>query len=83
MPLWLWIVLYLAQLAFWLWLGWWGGAAKLQGTWVEGWFLTRRLAQLGSDPLRLWAWLAVPATTVWFVLGLLDENVRQSLWSIR
>ena len=80
MPIWLWTVLYLAQLLLWLWLGWWGGARKAQGTWLEGWLLSRRHAALGADPLRLWAWLAVPASTAWFLLGLFDEAVRSWLW---
>jgi hypothetical protein len=80
MPLPPWIALYFLQLLLWLWLGWWGGASKAQGTLLERWLFPHRLAARGGGPLRLWAWLAVPASTVWFVLGLLDQTIRRHLW---
>lgn len=71
-----WILLYVVQLVFYLWLLRWGGAE-----WVE-----RRVAAIfllnifafywDSEQIRLYALIMLIVATVWFVIGLFAPVVR-------
>jgi len=70
-----WVVLYLLQALWWLWLARWGGARR-----VEGWLATLLLHPVAwkwdAELIRLFAWISLAATTAWFVLGLVEPAAR-------
>lgn len=75
MPTSLWVAFYVVQALFWLWIARWGGASC-----VHGWraaFLVDWLAwRWDEGGIRLFAWLSLAGTTLWFALGLFDPSVR-------
>ncbi len=70
-----WTGLYVVQALFWLWLARWGGASSIQG-WRAAWLLDPIAWRWDPAVIRLFAWLSLASTTLWFVLGLLDPSLR-------
>jgi hypothetical protein len=73
-----WILLYVSQAAFWLWLIRFRGANAIEGSWAA--LLLHPVAgRWSADGIRLFAWLSLITSTAWFVLGLIEPAAR--LWS--
>lgn len=70
-----WTALYAVQALWWLWLARWGGARV-----VEGWpaaILVHSIAwRWSAEGIRLFAWLSLLGSTLWFVLGLFEPAAR-------
>jgi len=71
-----WILLYLVDLLFWLWVLRWGGAEWLEGTFVSGVLINLRAPFWGSEGIKLFGWLIVFISTIWFVMGLFMPEMR-------
>jgi hypothetical protein len=71
-----WVGSYLVNILFWLWLIRWGGAERLEGTFTSGLLLSTFAPQWSADGIRLFAWLSLIASTVVFVIGLFQPEVR-------
>ena len=71
-----WIILYLGQLVFWVWVIRWGGAERLEGTFASGFLINYFATRWNADGIRLFAWLTLAAGTIWFVIGLFNPLVR-------
>ena len=69
-----WIVIYVVQALWWLWLGGRGGSR-----WVHGWGIGWLIAPVppwDAEVIRVIAWVSFAGSTFWFVLGLVDPAVR-------
>jgi hypothetical protein len=71
----MWVAVYVAQALFWLWLARWGGARSVQG-WRAAWLLHPVAWRWDAKLIRVFAWLSFAASTVWFVVGLIDPGAR-------
>lgn len=70
-----WCIIYLVQALFWLWLARWGGAHSIRG-WPAEFLFAPGASRWEADVIRLVAWLALVASTSWFVVGLFDPRAR-------
>lgn len=72
-----WIIGYLVQLVFWIWVLRWGGAKMLEGSWIA-WLLGISGVTWDEERVKFWAWVAVFTGTGAFVLGLFYPQLRFS-----
>lgn len=72
-----WVVIYIAQALWWLWLARWGGARTVEG-WRAAWLLHPLAWRWNADGIKLFAWASLVASTFWFVLGLFEPAARWS-----
>jgi hypothetical protein len=70
-----WVALYIVQALWWLWLARWGGARSIKG-WPAGFMLHPVAWKWDAELIRVFAWLSLAASTVWFVLGLFEPAAR-------
>lgn len=70
-----WVALYVAQALFWLWIARWGGARSLHG-WRAAFLLHWVAWRWDEEVIRLFGWLALGGTTLWFVIGLFEPAAR-------
>jgi hypothetical protein len=70
-----WIAVYVVQALWWLWLARGGGASSVQG-WPAAWLLHPVAWRWPSDVIKLFAWLSLAVSTLWFVVGLWDPRAR-------
>ena len=57
------------------WLIFWGGAERLDGTWLAALF-TYRGAETSAGGIKLIAWLLWIGATFWFIWGLAEPTLR-------
>jgi hypothetical protein len=76
MPLVIWVILYSVGVVFWLWVIFWGGAEWLEGTLASGFLVSIFAPRWSSEGIKLFAWLALFGSTVWFVLGIFIPEAR-------
>ncbi|MHC4789782.1 MAG: hypothetical protein ACYS8K_11385 [Planctomycetota bacterium] len=70
-----WVLFYLFDIAFWLWIVRWGGAETLEGAFsgcLFPWLATR----WDADGIRLFGWCALIGSTVWFIAGAFWPDFR-------
>jgi hypothetical protein len=70
-----WTAVYVADALWWLWLAAWGGADSVQGAWAA-WLLHPVAWRWDADVIRLFAWLSLVASTLWFIVGLFEPAAR-------
>lgn len=70
-----WVALYIVQALWWLWLARWGGARSIQGS-LAAWLLDPVAWRWDADLIKVFAWLSLAASTLWFVLGLVEPAAR-------
>ncbi len=73
---WLWVVTYLVEMVFLLWIAKWGGASWLHGTFASGFLVDWIAPRWSLDGLKLFAWLSMAAATLWFIVGIFEPSVR-------
>jgi hypothetical protein len=71
-----WVVTYLADLLFWLWVVRWGGAEKLEGTFSSGFLISILAPQWSEEGIKLFGYGAIVISTVLFVLGIFFADFR-------
>jgi hypothetical protein len=71
-----WIIIYLLDLLFWLWVVRWGGAEWLVGTFASGFLINFRAPLWDSDGIKLFGWLMLIISTILFVVGLFVPEMR-------
>jgi hypothetical protein len=71
-----WITIYLLDLLFWLWVVRWGGAQWLEGTFISGILINLRAPLWDSEGIKLFGWLMLIISTIWFVVGFLVPDLR-------
>ena len=71
-----WIAVYIVEMAFWLWIVAWGGAEFLDGTWVLSLAVHWGASDWDPETTKLVGWFFILSTTFWFIIGLIDPNMR-------
>ncbi len=71
-----WILFYIAELLFWLWVIRWGGAKWLEGTFTSGLLISVLAPNWSADGIKLFAWLTLIVGTIWFIIGLIVPQAR-------
>jgi hypothetical protein len=71
-----WIFWYVADVLFWTWIIFWGGAKLLEGTWVSGCLLSIFPIDWDADGIKAFAWLSLFVSSVYFILGLIKPELR-------
>lgn len=71
-----WIILYLTELLFWLWIIRWGGAERLEGTFTSGFLINCFAPGWSAEGIKLFGWLTLVVSTIWFFAGLFYPGLR-------
>ena len=71
-----WCLFYGIELIFWIWIIRWGGAERLEGTFSSGFLLHMFAPRWSADGIKLFAWLMMIVSTIWFAIGLFNPGVR-------
>lgn len=74
-----WIVSFILNTLFWLWIARWGGAERLEGTFTSGCLVSIFAPGWSADGLRLFAYIMLMGGTVLFITGLFQPEMRR-LW---
>ena len=74
-----WILIYLIDLIFWVWIVKWGGAEWLEGT-IKAEFLISIFASRWSvEGIKLFGYGIIIISTIIFILGIFISDFRQFL----
>lgn len=76
MPIIAWITLFIIELVFWLWVIKWGGAERLEGSFASGFLISIFAPNWSAEGIKLFAWLTLIVSSIWFVIGLFYPDVR-------
>jgi len=71
-----WVLVYLVELLFWVWIIGWGGAKWLEGTFASGFLISYFAPSWSAEGIKLFAWVSLLACTIWFVVGIFNLSVR-------
>jgi len=71
-----WLIIYLSDLLFWLWVVRWGGAERLAGSFFAGFLLNFRASSWDSAGIKVFGWLMLIISTIWFVVGVFLPEMR-------
>jgi len=72
----IWILSYVVNLLFWLWVVFWGGAERLEGTFASGFIINSLAPNWTSEGIKLFGWLTLAGSTIGFVLGVCCPSLR-------
>ena len=70
-----WIGIYALESLFFAWLLFWGGARRLEGSWLAE-LVAFKGSVTSADGLKLLAWIFWVSGTCWFLAGLFVPGVR-------
>jgi hypothetical protein len=73
-----WILSYLGDLLFCLWILRWGGAERLEGTLASGFLISWLAPRWEAEGIKLFVLLSFVLTTGWFLVGLFVPEARMS-----
>jgi hypothetical protein len=76
MELFAWIIGYLLNLLLCLWMVRWGGAEWLEGTFLSGFLVNIFAPRWNAGGIKLYIWLTLLISSVWFLLGLFWPEIR-------
>ncbi len=76
MTIFLWIVFYMLDLVFWLWIIRWGGAERLEGTLTSGGLVDVPAPRWSAEGINLFGWLMLVGSIVLFIGGLIYPGIR-------
>ena len=76
----IWTLFWAISSLFWLWVCLWGGADKLEGTFLSGIIVDIFAPRWNTNGLKIFAWLFLILGSGWFVLGLFKPELRIALW---
>jgi hypothetical protein len=74
-----WVVSFILNTLFWLWIARWGGAERLEGTFTSGCLVSIFARSWSADGIRLFAYVMLLAGTILFMTGLFQPEMRR-LW---
>ena len=73
-----WVLGYVADLLFMLWIVRWGGARWLEGTLASGCLISWCAPRWSADGIRAFVLLSFIVSSIWFVIGLFVPEARAS-----
>lgn len=71
-----WIGLFALESLFFAWILFWGGARRLEGSWLAELLVSYRASLTSADGIRLIAWVLWIGGAVWFLVGIVVPGVR-------
>ena len=71
-----WISWYFVNGIFWIWVIRWGGAEKLEGSFTSGFLISFLTPNWSAEGIKLFGWLTLMGSTLWFLTGLFVPNLR-------
>lgn len=71
-----WIITYIINTLFWLWITIWGGAEKLENSFISGFIINIFSVNWSAEVIKFYGWLIIIGTTVWFFVGLFIPELR-------
>jgi hypothetical protein len=71
-----WVLGYVVDLLFCLWVIRWGGARWLEGTFASGFLISWFAPRWSAEGIRLFTLLSLIGSSVWFVVGLFAPDAR-------
>ena len=74
-----WLLSYALNAVFWLWVLRWGGAERLEDSFMSGFLVSIFAPGWSAEGIKLFALLALIFSTIGFVVGLLAPSIR--CWS--
>jgi hypothetical protein len=76
MPLLEWVGLFGAESLFWVWVIFWGGAERLEGTFTSGVLIDYLAPRWTAEGIKMFAALIWLFSGVWFVWGCFSPDLR-------
>jgi hypothetical protein len=76
MELLLWVLAYALEMLFCLCIVRWGGAKWLEGTFLSGLLIHFFAPRWSAEGIKLFVWLTMLLSTIWFVVGLFRPDCR-------
>ncbi len=76
MSLTMWFVFYAVDVVFLLWVVRRGGAEVLEGTLASACLISYFALEWSAEGIKLFAWCALVASTIWFIVGLFSPGLR-------
>lgn len=70
------IVVYLIQLIFWLWIVKWGGAERIEGSFLSGLIVHIFAPRWSADGIKLFGYAAILLSTILFVVAIFSPDFR-------
>ena len=71
-----WVLGYVVDLLFTLWILRWGGARWLEGTLASGFLISWFAPRWSAEGIRAFVFLSFIVTSVWFVVGVFVPEAR-------
>ena len=74
-----WVLVYLADVAFWSWIFYLGGAEKLGYSIISGIFtfvITLKWREMSADGIKLFGWVILITHTFFFLIGIFVPEFR-------
>jgi hypothetical protein len=72
----IWTAFFFFEVLFWLWIIRWGGAEWLEGTLTSGFIISYFAPTWRAEGIKLFGWLSLIFSTIWFVIGLFEPSLR-------
>lgn len=72
-----WVVSFILNPLFWLWITRWGGPERLEGTFASGCLVSIFAPGWSAGCLRLFAYIILVAGTILFITGLFQPQMRR------
>lgn len=76
-PLYVWVIMYILDLLFWLWIIFWGGAERLERSFLAS-LISIFAVEWEAEQIKFFGWLMLIITTGIFIVGLLFPDMRLS-----
>ena len=70
------IITFLINLVFWLWVVRWGGAEWLEGTFTSGFLIHIFAPRWSAEGIKLFAYGMIVISTILFILGIIFPDFR-------
>ena len=71
-----WIIAYVLDALFWLWIIFGGGAERIEGSFLSTLVGGRWEPQTSADATKLIGWITLLGSTAWFILGIFNPACR-------
>ncbi|MBA4391471.1 MAG: hypothetical protein C0399_11115 [Syntrophus sp. (in: bacteria)] len=71
-----WIIAYIVDLLFWLWIVKWGGAERLEGTFTSGFLVNVFAPRWSVEGIKFFGYGTIIISTIYFVLGVFIPEFR-------
>lgn len=76
MALLIWTGFFIIDALFWCWVIFWGGAERLQETWIADVLICYGAHNCDADGIKLLAWVILIGTAIWYIIGLFVPELR-------